>query len=107
MGRGGFGEVFAIDNWIDPNGKRHSVALKIPQHRPGAEDVIEKEITSLSKLNHLFVVKHLGLAEMERSYGRRLKIYFYYYYLFHKLYIRLKSTVIVMELCEGDLKHTS
>ena len=71
LGRGGFGEVFGIDDWIDSKGLKRSVALKKPQHKPGAENDLRKEMVSLAKLNHLFVVKYLGLAEMQHISGKR------------------------------------
>lgn len=74
LGRGGFGEVFAIDDWIDVDGKHCLAALKKPQPKPGAGEILHKEIESLSKLNHLFVVKYLGLAEMECKNEIRYRI---------------------------------
>ena len=70
LGRGGFGEVFGIYDWVDSKGKPRSIPLKKPQHKPGAEDVFRKEIAFLTKLSHLFVVKYLGLVEMEHK-GRK------------------------------------
>lgn len=60
LGNGSFGEVFS-GYWTDKNGKRHLAALK---KQLETEEVFDKEISSLSKVNHLFVVKYHGLVDM-------------------------------------------
>lgn len=72
LGRGCYGEVFRVEEWIDANGKqRGPIALKKANPQPGAETLLQKEMKSLSKLNHLFVVKYLGLVKMEDKNGKR------------------------------------
>lgn len=67
---GSFGEVLS-GYWTDKSGKRHLAALKKP--RPETEEEFDKEINSLSKVKHLFVVKYHGLVDMIDDTGQTKK----------------------------------
>lgn len=89
VGKGGYGTVYK-DVWMDPKTNKSIMAAfkqtKQPEEDPEMTITFDKEMNAF-KLNHLFVVKYLDLVQIE-----------------NKNYTS-DYPVIVMELCEGSLKH--
>lgn len=52
-------------DYTDGNGNAFPAACKKCNPKPEAEDVFKREIETLRKLNHLFVVKYLDVTEKD------------------------------------------
>jgi serine/threonine protein kinase len=66
LGKGTFGKVYKCE-YTDGNGNIYLAACKKCNPEPEAEteDVFSREIKTLRKLNHLFVVKYLDAVEKD------------------------------------------
>jgi serine/threonine protein kinase len=64
LGKGTYGKVYKCD-YTDGNGKVFPAACKKCNPRSEAEKVLSREIETLRKLNHLFVVRYHKVVEKE------------------------------------------
>jgi serine/threonine protein kinase len=66
LGKGTFGKVYKCE-YTDGHGNIYLAACKKCNPEPEAEDVFSREIKTLRKLNHLFVVKYLDAVEKDSN----------------------------------------
>jgi serine/threonine protein kinase len=64
LGNGSFGEVYKCE-YTDKKGNLYSAACKKSKSTPKAEELFNKEMLAVRKLDHLFVVKYLDIIEKD------------------------------------------
>ncbi|KZS17816.1 putative Serine/threonine-protein kinase 33 [Daphnia magna] len=79
LGEGSYGRVYEC-YYTNKDGIRFPAACKIFKTKAGKKNSFDREIATLSHLNHLFIIKYLDVVEMD------------------------DKKYMVMELCEGSLK---
>ena len=73
LGNGKFGKVYKCE-YTDEIGNRYLAACKKSKSTTEAEQLFNKEMSAVRKLDHLFVVKYFDIIEKD------LKKYFWIYY---------------------------
>jgi serine/threonine protein kinase len=88
--------------YTDGKGRGYPAACKKCKSKPEAEEVFSREIETLSKLDHLFVIKYLDIIEKD---FKRYIYKIYWLTLFKITFVDNGACrYIVMELCEGSVK---
>ena len=62
LGEGSYGKVYS-NVYTDKDGKKFQAAFKGCRSSTGAELVFDREINTLKKLDHLFVIKFIDVIE--------------------------------------------
>jgi serine/threonine protein kinase len=64
LGNGSFGKVYKCE-YTDEKGNVYSAACKKSKSTKEAEELFNKEMSAVRKLDHLFIVKYFNIVEKD------------------------------------------